>query len=92
MLFVQYYTVYYNVLKQNGGSAVDAVEAAVRVLEDNKDFNAGRGSLLNRDGEVECDAMIMEGHTLNNGSIIYLQFTYSLYLCPPTPLLEIIYT
>ena len=84
MLFVQYYTVYYNVLKQNGGSAVDAAEAAVRVLEDNKDFNAGRGSLLNRDGEVECDAMIMEGHTLNNGSIIYLQFTYSLYLCPPT--------
>ena len=72
-------------LKQNGGSAVDAVEAAVRVLEDNEDFNAGRGSLLNNDGEVECDAMIMEGNTLNNGSIIYLQFTNLLPLSPPPP-------
>ena len=54
--------------KQNGGTAVDAVEAAVRVLERNELFNAGRGSFLNCDGEVECDAMIMEGDTLKNGS------------------------
>ncbi|CAB4041961.1 isoaspartyl peptidase L-asparaginase, partial [Paramuricea clavata] len=53
-----------------GGTAVDAVEAAVRVLEDNVFFNAGYGSVLNRNGEVECGAMIMEGHTLNNGAVI----------------------
>ena len=54
---------------QNGGTAVEAVEEAVRVLEENENFNAGCGSLLNNDREVECDAMIMEGHTLNNGRI-----------------------
>ena len=37
------------------------------VLEDNDYFNAGVGSLLNTDGEVECDAMIMDGETLNIG-------------------------
>ena len=50
-----------------GGSAVDAVEAAVRELEDDENFNAGRGSLLNDSEKVECDAMIMDGHTLNSG-------------------------
>jgi beta-aspartyl-peptidase (threonine type) len=45
------------------------VEEAVRVLEENEHFNAGCGSLLNNDCEVECDAMIMEGYTLNNGRI-----------------------
>jgi beta-aspartyl-peptidase (threonine type) len=55
------------VLQQDGKSAVDAVEAAVLVLENNENFNAGRGSLLNNDSQVECDAMIMEGHTLNSG-------------------------
>ena len=49
--------------------AVDAVEAAVRYLEDDENFNAGCGSLLNNNLEVECDAMIMEGHTLKNGRI-----------------------
>ena len=53
--------------KQRGDAAVDAVEAAVSVLEDNDYFNAGVGSLLNTDGEVECDAMIMDGETLNIG-------------------------
>jgi beta-aspartyl-peptidase (threonine type) len=36
-------------------------------MEDNKYFNAGRGSLLTTDGEVECDAMIMDGDTMNTG-------------------------
>ena len=54
----------------NGGTAIDAVEAAVRVLESHGIFNAGLGSNLNCDGEVECDAMIMEGDTLKNGAVI----------------------
>lgn len=44
-----------------GGSALDAVEAAVRVLEDDGEFNAGYGAVLNRDGVVEVDAAIMDG-------------------------------
>ena len=55
--------------KQVGGSAVDSAEAAVRVLESNEYFNAGGGSYLNNSKEVECDAMIMEGHTLDSGTV-----------------------
>lgn len=46
---------------ERGGSALDAVEAAVRVLEDDGEFNAGYGAVLNRDGVVEVDAAIMDG-------------------------------
>ncbi len=56
------------VLKQ-GGSAVDAVEAAVVVLEDNPFFNAGYGACLNADGEVELDASVMSGESLNAGGV-----------------------
>jgi len=52
-----------------GGAALDAVEAAVRVLEDDPGFNAGRGSVLNRDGLVELDASIMEGDRLQCGAV-----------------------
>ena len=52
---------------KQGGSAVDAVEKAVRILEDSKYFNAGLGSLTNNSGEVECDAMIMDGNTMKTG-------------------------
>ncbi|MBX0289494.1 isoaspartyl peptidase/L-asparaginase [Hymenobacter sp. HSC-4F20] len=52
-----------------GGSALDAVEAAVRSLEDNEHFNAGRGSSLNKQGEVEMDASIMDGRTLKAGAV-----------------------
>ena len=45
----------------NGGSAIDAVEAAVRVLEDDPCFNAGRGSVLTATGAIELDAAIMDG-------------------------------
>ena len=54
---------------QNGGSALDAVEAAARSLEDNPLFNAGTGACLNKDGRIELDAGIMEGHTLQVGAI-----------------------
>jgi L-asparaginase / beta-aspartyl-peptidase len=52
-----------------GGSATDAVETAVVTLEDNPLFNAGTGSTLNRLGEVEMDAAIMEGQSLRAGSV-----------------------
>ena len=51
-----------------GGSALDAVEAAVRVLEDHPRFNAGRGSVLTATGTVETDASIMEGDGLRTGA------------------------
>ena len=50
------------------GSAVDAVEAAVRVLEDDPVFDAGRGSVLTEEGQVEMDAVIMDGRTLETGA------------------------
>lgn len=55
-------------MKQNGGTAVDAVEKAIRVFEEHNDFNAGRGACLNTSGGVECDAMIMDGQNMETGS------------------------
>ncbi|XP_039994982.1 isoaspartyl peptidase/L-asparaginase isoform X1 [Xiphias gladius] len=52
-----------------GGNAVDAVEAAVRAMEDNTVFGAGHGAALNTDGEVELDAVIMDGCTLASGAV-----------------------
>jgi beta-aspartyl-peptidase (threonine type) len=51
------------------GSALDAVEAAVRALEDHPRFNAGRGSVLTSAGTVEMDASIMEGDRLRCGAV-----------------------
>ncbi|RCK75124.1 MAG: Isoaspartyl aminopeptidase [Ignavibacteriae bacterium] len=53
----------------NGGSAVDAVEKVINYLEDDITFDAGRGSHLNADGEVELDASIMNGSTFRCGSV-----------------------
>ncbi|HKG67981.1 MAG TPA: isoaspartyl peptidase/L-asparaginase, partial [Segetibacter sp.] len=58
----------YKVL-EDGGSAVDAVEAAVNYLEDNSLFNAGRGSALNEKAEVEMGASIMDGKNLESGAV-----------------------
>jgi beta-aspartyl-peptidase (threonine type) len=51
-----------------GGSALDAVEAAIIVLEDDPVFDAGFGSHLNLDGRVECDAIVMNAATLRAGA------------------------
>ena len=56
-----------------GGSALDAAEAAVRVLEDTPIFDAGTGSVLNRDGVIEMDAAIMDGQTLRSGAVAAVQ-------------------
>ncbi len=58
---------------QQGGSALDAVEAAVVALEDNPLFNAGTGSTLNSLGQVEMDAAIMEAETLRAGAVAAVQ-------------------
>lgn len=50
-------------------SALEAVEIAVRCMEDNPTFDAGIGSVLNSEGEVELDAAIMDGRTLNAGAV-----------------------
>ena len=52
-----------------GGSALDAVEAAVVALEDDPEFNAGRGAALTEDGGVELDAAVMEGTGRRAGSV-----------------------
>lgn len=52
-----------------GGPAIDAVEAAVRVLEDDPHFNAGRGAALTFDGAIELDAAIMDGTTRRAGAV-----------------------
>ncbi len=56
-------------LLERGASAVDAVEAAVTVLEDDETFDAGRGSFLTRDGRVQLDALLMDGATLRAGGV-----------------------
>ncbi|KSB91384.1 asparaginase [Caulobacter vibrioides] len=54
---------------EKGGSSLDAVEAAVKVLEDNPLFNAGKGAVFTADGKNELDASIMDGATLKAGAV-----------------------
>ncbi|AZV39321.1 isoaspartyl peptidase/L-asparaginase family protein [Komagataeibacter xylinus] len=54
---------------KTGGPAVEAVEAAVQVLEDDPEFNAGKGAVFTHDGHNEMDAAIMDGATLQAGAI-----------------------
>jgi beta-aspartyl-peptidase (threonine type) len=56
-----------------GGASLDAVEAAIRVMEDSGLFDAGRGSYYTREGVPEMDASIMDGRTLNAGSVASLK-------------------
>jgi beta-aspartyl-peptidase (threonine type) len=54
---------------ESDGTALDAVEQAVVIMEDDETFDAGRGSFLNRDGRVQLDALIMDGSTLRAGGV-----------------------
>jgi L-asparaginase / beta-aspartyl-peptidase len=56
-----------------GGSAVDAVEAALHVLEDDPHFNAGKGAVFTREGKNEMDASIMDGSNLKAGAVAGVQ-------------------
>ncbi len=58
----------YAILEENG-TAVDAVEVAVKSLEDSPLFNAGKGSVFTAEGTHEMDAAIMDGNTLNAGAV-----------------------
>ena len=58
-----------------GGSAMDAVEAAIQILEDDPLFNAGRGAAFTADGRNELDASIMDGATLKAGAVAGLTTT-----------------
>jgi len=62
----------YEILK-NGGSSLDATEAAVRVLEDDPHFNAGKGAVFTSAGTNELDAAVMDGKTLRAGAVAVLQ-------------------
>jgi beta-aspartyl-peptidase (threonine type) len=54
---------------ERGGSSLDAVAAAVRILEDDPSFNAGRGAALTRDGAAELDAAVMDGRQMRAGAV-----------------------
>ncbi len=54
---------------ERDGTALEAVETAVRRMEDDPTFDAGRGSFLNAEGEAELDAIIMDGRDLNLGAV-----------------------
>lgn len=54
---------------ENGGSSVDAVETVIRILEDSPLFNAGKGAVLNNEGNVELDASIMNGENIGAGGV-----------------------
>jgi beta-aspartyl-peptidase (threonine type) len=56
-------------LLERGGTSVDAVEAAVAVMEDDETFDAGRGSFLTQDGRVQMDALLMNGENLRTGGV-----------------------
>jgi beta-aspartyl-peptidase (threonine type) len=62
----------YEILR-HGGSSLDAAEGAVKVLEDNPHFNAGRGSVFTSAGTNELDAAVMDGNTLQAGAVVTLK-------------------
>jgi len=62
----------HQILKQ-GGSSLDAVTAAIRIMEDSPLFNAGKGAVFNHDGVNELDASIMDGSNLAAGAVAGLQ-------------------
>ncbi|MEM2142436.1 MAG: isoaspartyl peptidase/L-asparaginase [Candidatus Thorarchaeota archaeon] len=58
---------------ERGGSALDAAESAVWTLEETTLFTAGRGATPNADGEIELDAIVMDGHRLQSGAVMAIK-------------------
>lgn len=58
-----------------GGKALDAVEAAIKLLEDDPNFNAGRGAVFTYDGKIELDAAIMDGRSRAAGAVTGVTMT-----------------
>src|SRR5690606_27932509 len=54
---------------EKSGTSLEAVEAAILVMEDSPLFNAGKGGVFTNEGRVELDASVMEGHTLRAGAV-----------------------
>ena len=59
----------------NGGSAMDAVETAIKIMEDDPQFNAGRGAVFAADGTNQLDAAIMDGKTMQAGAVADVRTT-----------------
>jgi beta-aspartyl-peptidase (threonine type) len=80
---------------KNGGSSLDAVEAAIWVLEETNLFTAGLGASQNLDGEVEVDAMIMDGNRLQSGSVMGVRdlahpISLARYVLERTPVMQVV--
>ncbi len=80
---------------QKGGSAIDAAEASIWVLEETDLFTAGRGAGPNRDGEIEVDAMIMDGNKLESGAVMAVRdiihpISLARYVLERTPNFQIV--
>ncbi len=54
---------------ENGGASLDAIQAAINIMENSPLFNAGKGAVYNSEGNQEMDAAIMDGQTLNSGAV-----------------------
>ena len=79
---------------EKGGSAIDAVESAIWVLEETDLFTAGRGACENLDGEIEVDALIMDGNRLDSGAVMAVKdiihpISLARYILERTPVMQI---
>ncbi len=77
-----------------GGSAVDAVEAAIWELEETELFTAGRGACENLDGEIEVDAIVMDGQRLDSGAVLAVKdivhpISLARYVLDRTPIMQV---
>lgn len=80
---------------QNGGSSLDAVEAAIWSLEETTLFTAGLGASKNLDGEIEVDAMIMDGNRLQSGAVMAVRslvhpISLARYVLERTPVMQVV--
>lgn len=78
-----------------GGTAIDAVESAIWALEETDLFTAGRGACENLDGDIEVDAMIMDGNRLDSGAVMAVRdiihpISLARYVLERTPVMQVV--